>query len=157
MACEGIEDMLCNMWMLADLVASSFEHHLLPKLARYRFSAIRGIQDGQSPIHCLCQLRKNSGISSLSREGTLKIKASQNLESSLNKCGEAGKEAASKEAPVFNSRTGLSIDYNRGRYRGEFGRGNSGRLQIVLGHLTVNSAKGEAAKGSTVKGNYRGQ
>jgi hypothetical protein len=157
MACEGIEAMLCSIRMLVESVASSFEHHSLPELARNLFLAIRGIQDGKSSIHSLFQLKKNSGTGSLFWEGILKRSGSQNLENKSSRHGDARKEATSKEVAMINSGTSMSKGHNRGHYIGEIVYGNSERLQIVLGFLTVSSARGEVAKSSTEKGNYRGQ
>jgi hypothetical protein len=80
MACEGIEAMLRNMRMLANPTTSSFEHHSFPKITQNMLLATRGIQDGQSPFHYLCQLRKNSGMRCLSGEGILKRSGRHNSE-----------------------------------------------------------------------------
>jgi hypothetical protein len=100
-ACEGIEAMLHSMRMLAEPVASSFERHSFPKHARTLFLATRGIQDGQSPIHCLCQLKKNLIMSvCLGRE--FKEKGKPEFRENSNRCGEAGKEATNKDHPGIN-------------------------------------------------------
>jgi hypothetical protein len=74
---EKIEVRLHNMQMLVEHSTSSHGRHF----ARSRMNSIRGLQEGQSPIHCFYIHRKFCEIKSLSGEGIRTRNSSQILES----------------------------------------------------------------------------
>jgi hypothetical protein len=74
---EKIEVWLHNTRMLVDHSTSSHGHHF----AHLRTNSTRGLQEGQSPIHCFYIHRKFSEIKILSGEGKRTENSSHILDS----------------------------------------------------------------------------
>jgi hypothetical protein len=134
---EKIEVRLHNTRMLVEHSTSSHGHHF----ARLRMDSTRGLQEGQSPVHCFYIHRKFSEIKSLSSEGKRTGNSNHILDSNYR--------AEKEEVRATTQGRGDSIELPKGNnrkfHRGGIKCGDWNRIQLELGTLSSNPIRREAA------------
>jgi hypothetical protein len=127
---EKIEVRLHNIQMLVEHSTSSHGHHF----TRSRMNSIRGLQEGQSLIHCFYIHVNFSEIKSISGEGKRTRNSSQILDNNYR----AEKEEVRAMTQGHDDRIGFPRGHNRKCHREGIKCGYWNRIQLEVGTLRSN-------------------
>jgi hypothetical protein len=130
MESEKIEVRLHSTQMVVEHSTSSHGHHF----THLRMDSTRGLQEGQSPVHCFYIHRKFNEIKSLSGEGKCTGNSSHILDSNYR--------VEKEEVRAMTQRHGNSIEFPKGNnrkfHRGGIKCGDWNRIQLELVTLSSN-------------------